>query len=59
VWRAAATIDPKFLPAHLALAEVYERMSEDALAMQAVKAGLAALPDSPELQSKLAQMQKR
>jgi VWFA-related protein len=58
-WRAAATIDPKFLPAHLALAEVYERMSEDALAMQAVKAGLAALPDSPELQSKLAQMQKR
>jgi VWFA-related protein len=58
-WRAAATIDPKFLPAHLALAEVYLRLSEDALAAQAIKAGLAALPDSPELQSKLAQIQKR
>ncbi len=58
-WRAATTIDPKFLPAHLALAEAYLDIAEPALAAQAVKAGLAALPDSPELQSKLAQIQRR
>jgi VWFA-related protein len=58
-WRAATAIDARFLPAYLALADAYLRMSEDALAVQAVKAGLAALPDSPELQSKLAQIQKR
>jgi tetratricopeptide (TPR) repeat protein len=56
-WRAAAAIDPKFLPAHLALAETYLQMSERALAVQALKAGLAALPNSPELQAKLAQLQ--
>jgi VWFA-related protein len=55
-WRAAATIDPKLLPAHLALAEAYLRIAEPALAAQAVRAGLAALPDSPELQAKLAQI---
>jgi tetratricopeptide (TPR) repeat protein len=58
-WRAAATIDPKFLPAHLALADTYLRMSEDALAAQAIRAGLTALPESAELQSKLAQIEKR
>jgi tetratricopeptide (TPR) repeat protein len=57
-WRAAATIDPRLLPAHLALAEAYIRMSEPALAAQAVRAGLAALPDSPELHAKLAQIQR-
>jgi tetratricopeptide (TPR) repeat protein len=57
-WRAAATIDPKMLPAHLALVEAYIRISQPALAAQAVKAGLAALPDSPELQAKLAQLQR-
>ena len=58
-WRAAATIDPKIVPAHLALADGYMRISERALAVQAVKAGLAALPDSPELHAKLAQIQGR
>jgi VWFA-related protein len=56
-WRAAATIDPKMVPAHLALADAYLRLSEKALAAQAVRAGLAALPDSPELQAKLAQIE--
>jgi VWFA-related protein len=56
-WRAAATIDPKMLPAHLALADGYMRMSERALAEQAIRAGLAAIPNSPELQAKLAQIQ--
>jgi Tfp pilus assembly protein PilF len=56
-WRAATTIDPKFLPAHLALAEGYVKISQRALAVQALKAGLAALPDSPELRSRLAKLQ--
>ena len=56
-WRAAATIDPTMLPAHLALADGYMRMSERALAEQAVRAGLTAMPGSPELQAKLAQIQ--
>jgi hypothetical protein len=53
-WRAAATIDPKMVPAHLALADAYLGMSEPALAVQALRAGLVALPDSPELLAKLA-----
>jgi VWFA-related protein len=56
-WRAAATINPAMVPAHLALADAYMRMSERALAEQAVRAGLTALPGSPELQAKLAQIQ--
>jgi hypothetical protein len=56
-WRAAATIDPKMVPAHLALADGYMRMSERALAEQAIRAGLTAMPGSPELQAKLAQIQ--
>jgi tetratricopeptide (TPR) repeat protein len=56
-WRAAATIDPKMVPAHLALAEGYLRMSERALAEQAIRAGLTAVPGSPELQARLAQIQ--
>jgi VWFA-related protein len=55
-WRAAATIDPKLVPAHLALADGYLRISEPALAVQALRAGLVALPDSVELQAKLAQV---
>ena len=56
-WRAAATIDPKMVPAHLAIADAYIRMSERPLAEQAIRAGLTALPGSPELQAKLAQIQ--
>jgi VWFA-related protein len=58
-WRAAATIDPKLVPAHLALADGYLRISEPALAAQALRAGLAALPDSLELQAKLAEINGR
>lgn len=58
-WRAAATIDPKMVPAHLALADAYLRIGEPALAVQAVHAGLAALPDSPELKAKLAELERR
>jgi VWFA-related protein len=58
-WRAAATIDPKMVPAHLALADGYLRMSERALAEQAIRAGLTAMPGSPELQAKLLEIQGR
>ena len=58
-WRAAAAIDPKMVPAHLALADAYLRIGEPALAIQAVHAGLVALPDSPELQAKLAELERK
>jgi VWFA-related protein len=58
-WRAAAVIDPKMVPAHLALADAYLRIGEPALAIQAVHGGLAALPDSPELRAKLRELERR
>lgn len=58
-WRAAATIDPQLVPAHLAVADGYLRMSEPALARQALRAGLAARPDSLELQTKLAEIERK
>src|SRR3954469_24131802 len=57
--RAAASIDPKMVPAHLALADAYLRVSEAALAVQALRAGLVALPDSPELLAKLADIDRK
>lgn len=57
-WRAAAAINPKMIPAHLALADVYVRIGQRALAVQALQAGLTSLPNSPELRSKLAEIQK-
>jgi hypothetical protein len=45
------------LPAHLALADGYLRLSERALAEQAIRAGLAALPGAPELLARLAQLE--
>jgi VWFA-related protein len=52
-WRAAAAADPSLVPAHLALADAYLRLRHPALAVQALRAGLAALPDSIELKTKL------
>lgn len=57
-WRAAAAADPRMVPAHLALAEAYLRMAQPALAVQALRAGLQALPDSPELRARLAEIEK-
>jgi VWFA-related protein len=56
-WRNAAHIDPTLVSAHLALADAYLKLSQPALALQAVRAGLTALPSSPELQSKLRQLE--
>lgn len=58
-WRSAAFLDPKLVSAHLALADVYLQLAQPALALQAVRAGLAALPDSPELRDRLAQLERR
>ena len=58
-WRSAAHLDPTMVSAHLALADGYLRLSNPALAIQAIKAGLAAVPGSPELQMRLAQLEGR
>jgi VWFA-related protein len=57
-WRNAARLDPTLVSAHLALAEGYLRLAEPALAAQALKAGLAALPSSAELQSRLQEIER-
>ena len=55
-WRAAAAADPSLVPAHLALADAYLRLRKPSLAEQALRAGLAALPDSIDLKGKLGQI---
>jgi VWFA-related protein len=55
-WRRAAFVDPTIVPAHLALADMYLRLSQPALAIQALRAGLAALPHSPELNDRLSRI---
>jgi len=57
-WRTAAHLDPALVSAHLALADGYVKLSEPALAVQALRAGLSALPSSPELQSRLQQIER-
>jgi hypothetical protein len=44
---------------YLALAEAYVRLSQPALAIQALRAGLATLPGSPELLDKLSHLEKQ
>ncbi len=55
-WRRAVFLDPALVPAHLALAEAYVRQSQPALAVQVLRAGLAALPDSPALRDRLSRL---
>jgi len=50
---------PTLVPAYLALADAYLRQSQQALALQVLRAGLAALPKSVELQSKIAEVERR
>ena len=57
-WRSAAHLDPLLVSAHLALADGYLKLSEPALAAQALRAGLATLPSSLELQSRLQQLER-
>jgi VWFA-related protein len=56
-WRRAAFVDPTIVPVHLALADIYVRLSQPALAIQALRAGLAVLPGSPELLDRLSRLE--
>src|SRR6185295_10803012 len=58
-WRRAAFVDPTIVSAHLALADIYVQLSQPSLAIQALRAGLAALPESPELRDRLSRLERR
>jgi tetratricopeptide (TPR) repeat protein len=58
-WRRAASADPTMVRVHLAIADAYVGLSQRALAIQALRAGLAALPGSPELLDKLARVEQQ
>jgi VWFA-related protein len=58
-WRSAIVADPTHVPAHLALVDVYSRVGHPELALQVVRSGLRALPDSPELLDRLARLEGR
>lgn len=58
-WRGAAHLDPLMVSAHLALAEGYLKLQQPALARQALRAGLDAMPDSAELRQRLLQIEGR
>jgi VWFA-related protein len=58
-WRSTTYLDPSLVSAHLALADGYLRIAQPALAVQALRAGLTALPDSPELKTRLYQIERK
>jgi tetratricopeptide (TPR) repeat protein len=58
-WRRAASADPTMVRVHVALADAYVRLAQPALAIQALRAGLAAVPGSPELRDELARLEQR
>lgn len=58
-WRSAALLDASMVSAHLALADAYLSLSQPALAMQALSAGLLARPESPELLARLQEIHRR
>ncbi|MBZ5558867.1 MAG: VWA domain-containing protein [Acidobacteriia bacterium] len=58
-WRRAAFVDPTLVSAHLALADTYLRLAQPALAVQALRAGLVALPQSVELLDRLGRIERR
>ena len=58
-WRRSTFVDATLVSAHLALADAYAQLGQRALAIQAVRAGLKALPASPELVDKLSRLEAR
>jgi VWFA-related protein len=58
-WRRAVYMDPAIIPAQLALADLYVRLSQPALAVQALRAGLKAVPQSTELLERLSSLESR
>ena len=57
-FRNAALLEPTMVPAHLALADTYLALGHPALAIQAVEAGLKAVPQSVELTRLLSSLKK-
>ncbi|MGE0812810.1 MAG: VWA domain-containing protein [Vicinamibacterales bacterium] len=57
-WRHAVRLDPTLVSAYLAIADACVRLDSPGLAVQALRAGLAALPDSPELAERLARLER-
>ena len=55
-WRRAVFLDPRLVPAHLALADAYLRLAQPALAALVLRAGLTERPDSPELRDRLSRL---
>jgi hypothetical protein len=58
-WRNAVGLEPTLVPAYLALADAYVRQAQPALAVQVLRSGLAVLPKSAELQSRLLDIERR
>ena len=58
-WRSAILKDPALVSSYLALVDAYLRLGQPDLALQVVTSGLRALPGSPELASRMAQLQRR
>jgi hypothetical protein len=57
-FRNAALAAPSMIPAHLALADTYLEMTQPALAIQALEAGLASQPNAAELKRLLETIKK-
>ena len=57
-FRSAAALDPSMVPAHLALADTFIELKQPALAVQALEAGLASLPNAAELKRMLETIKK-
>ncbi len=57
-FRNAFRVEPGMVPAYLALADTYIALGHPALAIQAVEAGLKAVPQSVELARMLASLKK-
>jgi pentatricopeptide repeat protein len=58
-WRSAILGDPALVSSYLALIDAYLRLGQPDLALQVVTSGLRALPASPELANRLAQLQRQ
>ena len=58
-WRSAILGDPALVSSYLALVDAYLRLGQPDLALQVVRGGLRALPGSPELANRLAQLQRQ
>jgi hypothetical protein len=58
-WRSSVLADPALVPAYLALVDAYLRLGQPDLALQVVRAGLQALPESRELGDRLARLERQ